>query len=560
MQNTRIFKAFFLILILTTRLFAAGPKIGTYIGFVTFEGRTEKVGLCIEFERRDTVDGKSQLIAFLKLKLGGFTTHEYVSHYYVVEDYLWDSSEIVLDGMLSGFGTDLTFWQGMVLDDGNKITGKIRSTRGGVIRGHAELVYTPTPDDFEKVNAIFPNIPMVKSLTGEYKGRCEGKDITLQLEASKLEDSSRDKINTLQGVQIRARTLGYSRFSTLAGNSTIFGTWLGASYNPYSAVLLLPAAEESCHVKGDSIKCGNRCEFTRLASAPDSLDEYMVKYKCSKKSREHHLKGIEQIENHIFPTKDRSNIEGEYYGVLHLEERNIYKIMSLEIALSGAPVENSDHRSWQKMVSMVGRIFPSTDHGTDTDTDSSISIAFVPTQLALGKFKELLLDSTGDQILKITEWGEQGLKGILYSKSYGKVGTVEFVKGENPDVAIFNGVHLPKPVQGKYTANISRPNNSCFSMDFNLTMMAISNSNNHVPSYFPFTLTGTAELYCGSSTVYGVVQSGIVDFYTGTILLSLDADQTILGKITDYGIEGALLGGYTGTAGRLQRVIKFKRY
>lgn len=529
----------------------AGPRSGYYLGFVKIEGRTDKLGISIEFERRLAKDGTTQLLAFLKLKLGGFYTHEYVSHFYVVNDYRWEAADFVLDGESSGGGTDLTFWQGLILDNGERITGRIRSSHGGIVRGTAELVWIPDPTQFSKLDKIFPELPMVKPITGEYVGQC-GPAASLQLEAMKMTDSRNDTLNTLAGFKISGRVGGTPGDPGRMNLTNI----QDVTYNIYSGLLNLPYRGLKCKIRGSEITCNDGCQFTRRQEAEQPLDSLLVDYKCRKTKRQHHYEEIAAAPKLKAPYQ-RELIEGEYYGLLHLEERDVYKGVSFEVALGGPPTAFQPG-SWQAEVSSVLRIFTTQANGLNLETDNYMSVPFQPSIFPDGEFKTLFLDSRSDLILKITHWSEKGIIADLFSKSYGHAGTLELIRGRVPPE--FEGTNLPcaSPLEGDFFGRLPMPKYPHAEMSFSLALSPINSMLTPSPSYFPFRFAGRVEIYLSARPVYGLVASGVFDIFTGVIRLQLDAQQILLGRVGSHGIRAGVLGGSDRSPLLAHRWIDFK--
>jgi len=182
---------------------------GLYAGYVVFNESKEKFPVFLHLNANVREDqNKSELMAFLKIKLGGFNTHEYTTYYFQVKNYDFSRKEIVLDSNSSGIGNGVTLWDGRFSDDWQIIKGKLRSLHGGFVNGELALAkFNDLEEMSDKLSGIYPDLPVVLPITGEY----EAGSTVLQLEAMRVLEPYRDRATPFPGTRITGRMASYHR-------------------------------------------------------------------------------------------------------------------------------------------------------------------------------------------------------------------------------------------------------------------------------------------------------------------------------------------------------------
>ncbi|MBI4404110.1 MAG: hypothetical protein HY537_08115 [Deltaproteobacteria bacterium] len=491
------------------------PFEGTYVGFMKINGKT-KYPVTLEILRRDIVDGdKSDLLAFLKVLLGGFRSHEYISQFYVVSDYKWDNNAIALDGNKQGNGPDLSL-DGVVLENGKIITAKVRTSREKAVEGEISLRYLEDESASLALNSIYPELPVVSPITGQYEGFCSRLgDLILQLEATKEHSWELPTLRPFAGYRVSGRVGMQARgwhFFNLEGD-----------FNHYTGKIKLPALGESgreCTVSSSGISCTSDCIFERKEK-DNFLSKLLVESSLKQNKKKFSAGSALEASPLTYPYR-QDEIGPEYFGFLHLKERDAYELMSVEPMLT----------ELGKKFSIVSKVYVGAGYGTDPIVSLTYNTDSIP-----GSFdNHVLMAAAGDSIMKIDSWNRAGVRGMLYSKAYGgRVGAFELIKGSYDTMInhpAFASFPTAKALRGIYKGKWDDEARVSIDIDTQVSDRLLQ------PPYFPFLIGGLVTLELPHTDVHGLVSSGFYDPFTGTLTLRMDTGATLMGRLTDAGIVG----------------------
>lgn len=511
------------------------PRVGTYLGYSVIEGQNVKIPTSLEILKyAPEGETRTKLLAFLKLMLGGFKTHEYITQYFVVDNYDWQNPAIALDANSSGNRGDISLDNGMVLEEGRVIKGTISSMRGGFVRGNIHLVLFQNEGSLKDVYQIYPNVPVTPSVTGSYDGACKWKDFAinrLQLEAVKMESSVQRSPFALAGYQIYGRVGMVDpvprQEGPLVSDEVVLLGFDNAVYEFYQRKLRLPSIGKTCVVSTAAVECGSECSFVRKENE-HSLARLLIASDYLRPQRRRHVASVTAGEPLSHPFVD-GEIAGNYYGYLHLEQRDQYELMFVSVNLVGPPLGVASGLSRPK-ISVRTKIV--TD-GSDLDSPTFLGFLYEPTLFPVKPFKGLMVMGSSDSIMRITNWNKQGIVGELYSKSFGRVGSFELVRGEITKAVSTDFGPPAKSLAGSYMEAAPRDSEMRVKIDIVLTPGIDG------PEYYPYEIGGRAA-YTFSYTKSPVVDHfdlGSCDPFTGVFSLMITERLSVVtGVLKDDGI------------------------
>jgi len=452
-------KLFFAVLMFTSAAFGAEMKEGRYVGWVKLPEANERIALVADIYRESPEDFTQfpTRNALLKLSLGGYNTHEYLTFNYKDIQYDFDNG-------------DLTF------DEPDKdlvITAKVQATetqsylvgdvfvRSSAVWGTLYLKYeTDEPAEAGEVDpGAGETAPFTGALEGQYEGTCAKNHAVLQLQ-------------TLRGLKTKQQTIvdknglgsEYGIVGRMSGNapdvcgeipagSHLYCTtrnYGGGSYNPWLGTVTLQSlrATESCTLHGGEIRCritlpGKELQDCVMKKAPETRAAKFFR-------RSMHLSpDAAQMAELPAPAAPKhadlaAALKGKYSGYLHNETNDTYQSVVLNVVPYAA--SNNPHNPNQMMVSSTLSAYLGEGLTGPFTTQTFVSRSFY---LRPGF---TLSGENADTFVSISEWKQGFVRGTLYSHAFGKVGTVELVKGALPPAS---GARFVDSFTGAYSGTRS---------------------------------------------------------------------------------------------------------
>lgn len=416
-----------------------GPRRGRYAGYTYFKNTGFKIPTTLDTVHIPAAHGqKAKMAAYLKMSFGGFRSHEYITHYYMIPDYDWNANVMILDAVATSLARDITV-NTVIDEDGEHIKGVASSQRGGVDDGEIELYYlSPTyiagdsgPRAYknDKVYGIFPDVPVYPLLTGSYSGE-QSRFRTLQFEMTREAPLTGLSLLPLEGYIIRGRVLGEvsDLAQSLKGDAVIYPitSWEDIQYNPFRAQINFPRIPllGLCRRVPEGIKCESALfktvaedkSFTDMLANNDCSFE-MVPFPPSAED------GIAVSTDTL--TKDLSG--SEYRGYIHMEDRSVRRPFSINVNVTGAPVPDDLTIAHRDITFRPRTHVQSADPNLQWSRFYPIDVA--PIRLT-GTADPIVMNGPTGDTLKIVRWTNNSLLGIYYSAQFARVGTFRVYRNE----------------------------------------------------------------------------------------------------------------------------------
>lgn len=457
-------------------------------------------------------DEYAHLRATFKVMLGGFQSFEYVTQYYEKVSYSWVGQELTFESdqrelMLANGKVHMMNMKLMIMGD-------FRSSAGGVT-GSVTLVHFPEEENSPPemlASTIFPDVPVLTSLTGSYKGMCEEDEYELQIEASKWHGTNGFSTNPLVGYMIRGR-LG-KRGDQVCEDDLycIDRPFTEGSYNFYRGQLELTGRLRNlrCSVNNTKIKCGP-CTFEKNQSIFNSVDKDKS-YKRYDREVDLDLGENEPLSDFLEP----SDLKGDYFGILHHESTNSYQHVRLNV--NALKYTDRPNRPETLYVSANAWLY------FDDPNESNEFIGYKFDQRPyLDTAPNFLFEGSGDAFFRVTSWTTTAIVGEWYSKVYGRVGTVQLVRS-NGFFNMDSQMLLPG-LSGQYQGPM---------WELDLTVRGNSDDFNE-GGFYPLRVAGVGRI--PDLTAAHPISAGTYDFYTNTIAIEMDGQRIGLGNLDHEGLD-----------------------
>lgn len=449
--------AFFFSFFMTSPLCAAERllKEGRYSGFIYlkeagFKLPTELDTIYIPAKDEDGV----RLAAFVKVSFGGFRSHEYLTHFYLVDDYDWSADEMILDAVATGYSRDITV-NAKVEDNGKRLKGIVTSRRGGTKSGEIELLYVSpvavekshadgTTFENKEVNELYKDVPIYPLLTGAYESDCPDTKV-LQFEVTKGGALSRSNVLPMEGYVVRGRIYGLGGVSENLELLHRLNTFEEFQYNFYRGHLYFPGLGLGLCKRGiDTIDC-EFCKFKLVEQEKEFLKLITLSdHSCHIIPYPPELKNEEPISATTL-TKDITG--AQYSGYVHLEGRGTKRPFTVDVNVTGPPIPG-DPTIARRLLTFTPKV-----HLQDPEDPAAWqrSLPIDISETSIGNPGDpFILIGEGGSILQIAQWTKNYMYGVWYSSSFGRVGTFWVARG---DVKIPK-IEINYPVPGTF---LSKP-------------------------------------------------------------------------------------------------------
>lgn len=487
-----------IVLLLSTTSFAqhnmdAGPKIGRYVGTVTFPKSSKRILVTLDFIIAQSENDYNKLQAFLKLYFGEFDSDEYTTYYFDNVQYSFSDKKLVFDHE----GQDLTVNDGMV--HMKMIHANLRST---LFAGDAKLMVTYQDDDLKPQKE-----PVVKSVKGDYKGTCEGKETVLQLITARSTESTPHLSNPFEAYAVSGT------MSSIANpRPWTYNSFHSGSYNFYSGELKLFGLPKNyqCTVGDESIDCSDSCKFVkqRVNEKPNLLAPVRHQKKFTFLPDDEDLPTL--------PTP--KDLSGVFTGYIHHQRSDLYQPIALNILAFR-------HTTMSMQPENIFLSAAATIYFGEFNSMESISYKFHERPFR-NSMPALFFDGELDGILQITEWKANSIKGIWRSKIFGVVGEVELMRGAEPPALPNTYSKLPS-ISGEYIFDKR-------TLQLVTTPAESDDSMAHSP-FYPWSLDGLTHIDGVTKKIK--LDDGIYDFYSGLVSFRDEDDRLITGRVRPKGLS-----------------------
>lgn len=450
---------------------AAGGELkqGRYIGYILNDRTSEKLALTMDAFAVQPNDRREfpVLHALIKVGLGGYGTAEYVTEAFDDIFYDFNNGQLTLDHP----GNDLvinaevhqmakTTVMGQVWIRSAAVSGQIfleyqsdEPGSGGSHGGHhggerADVAYLPL-------------------LSGQYEGYCGEKRAAIQIQTAKDLASNDGETRGLHDYAIMGR-LAFDDASLCGANEDqgTGPTWCAyrhyshGTYNFYTGRLVLSNERnaDECEIRAGRLQCRMRMLDHTLSCDLQKVD--VMNHQWRPHNRGFHIRTTADQRVELSPpeaprhTQLMRELGGHFIGNLHNETTGKYQIMRLNVVPSVSTENPHNENDIFVTATSVFHFGP------------GLSDDFWTQQFERRSFYQrpgfTLKGANADGFLQIDDWRRGYIRGTWYSHSFGKVGTVQLVKGYDLPAISEDAVYV-KSVVGEFEGPVSRdPGNNRF--------------------------------------------------------------------------------------------------
>lgn len=475
----------------------AAPTFGRFVGTLTHQQLGKQQLAKLELISVRSEQNTLLLQGILTVHFGDPRSGEYVSYHYDNVRYEPITGVMTFDQPDQPLTiTNIKFADG-------KIQGDVRYSSTNV--GKLEVAQSAE---------VKPALPLIEPLNGEYAGKCEDKDRVLQIQTFRSTGDTHRTNNAFGAYQVSAQIA--ELHSSLCPPPTKFdpaqacvtGGYTDSSYNFYSGALSLAGGprSQSCNVEGSSVVCGT-CRFTRISK------EYAP-------SASYSWPGTPSA----FPAQvtaaqeGLSSIAGNYVGYLYHDYRGVYQRAKINFAT----FQDSTQPSGSLRLSANASLYFG-EFGSDQELGFRFSERSFP--LVVSEFVLDRPDADLDARIKITSYGNNQIRGVWYSKLFGRVG--EFLLQRDQAPALPAGASVMQKIGGEYVSYDRK--------------LSIATSQGQAPlnsenPFYPLVFNGYTWLLSGAAPRRDIT-AGSYDYYTGRIGILLEGDngQIFTGQVDPDG-------------------------
>jgi len=486
----------------SAKIWSAPAVSSRYVGVIRNDGiqrdQLAKLDLIASREEGNTL----YLKAVLTLHFGDFANKEYVAYHFDDVRFNILNRSFVFDQ------PDQPVTLVVTQSSGNRFEGEFRSAYSG----HQGKVLLSSDQ------AIVPIYPLIEPVWGEYRGLCDSKIsfqktmTSLQLYTYRAEGGAGEVGNPFRAYKIKGFVGENTGDYCERGDSglCVWGNIRTGAFNFFKNQLQIFSNYKNlvCTPESDGLQC-NGCGLMKRVSGEMSVGRVMSPLVSS------NVFGSVKPEASAL-TDEIHSIQGEYTGYLHHEFLNQYQpgsvnILTYQIAPTpGAPAT-------LRMSALASLHFGA---GPEIET---ISYRFneksYPNPLLAPQFVFSQPDSDVDAMLQVTSLGKGVVKGIWFSRVFGRVGEFEFYKSGAPQLA--SDAIKFKGISGYFKG-------PQWEMSL-LVALGVSAPGSQNP-FAPLSFGGyaIAPLITPKKHITG----GTYDFYTGRIGMELGQDVAFIGERT----------------------------
>ncbi len=402
-------------------------KTGTWVGSLTYFKPHRSV-IAARFDnflfQPDNSKEFPRMQALLKTSRGGFDTAEYNTNYIQNIDYDFDQNIVTIDSD----GTDLVLVGKLYKQPKLNFAGTFSSKSSTASGGFYFEFQDDEPD--EGVTSIQPSAQFVSTIGGQYEGTCNDRYLKLQLEPRRDESK---KVNlewpyTFSGrIGMKDDVACSTPEDDSSKQTCLFKSYSRGAFDAHNALMTLSGEQSSdtCRVNNtESLTCDfvigpvrfQKCLFQKKSSPSNKYHMFPRKFNFQPTPAQR--KDIPQVA----PPKSAELVRalsGKFTGYLHHENSDRYQAASLYVSAT----TSTENIHIPNMVSI------STNLTLDFVDQPAVSLSYgMSRRSAYFRPGYVLSDANGDAIVLIDEWKSEYISGTLFSKTYGRVGTIQLLK------------------------------------------------------------------------------------------------------------------------------------
>ncbi|MGZ3701939.1 MAG: hypothetical protein ACXVB9_08890 [Bdellovibrionota bacterium] len=450
----------------STAASAAQLNYGKYFGTIQMDGLPDAIAVSLDAFVTQVKDPTvyPALDVIVRANLGGFSSSEYVG--YDFHDPVFNFEKGILQ--LSDSRADLTATLAIKNTDTETILEGPVLHRLTNARGKMRVV-------MELDDSSPPALPpghLASTLKGEYQGQCGTDSADLQVETARGLGATASG-NALTGYSITGR-MGYSNGPLCHPDNTnqycglyVYST---GTYSPFKGRLTMqgPLGTLDCTKVGDSLQCNvfgydksGACKLKKKSEAPAAPVQIPSSIFLAVPAEQ-----MNALPDPAPPGNDAlvSALDGDFYGFLHFENRDLYQLMEMNVSAS----TSTENPHVQNQVNVAPTILLRA--GSSWDSTPLLSLAYPQRVFFLSDGFAFEANDSVDYYAVIGQWRAGYIAGVLYSRSFGRVGTFELGKGPRPVIpagmnmlsdpsGIFRGPKdAPEPWKDHWSISIEIPN------------------------------------------------------------------------------------------------------
>ena len=429
-------------IVFTATSYAQEFKPGRYIGFMKLDKMDQKIPVIADvlIEAPDDLKSFPKLTAIVRLSLGGYKTHEYATQVFKNLKYDFDTGNLTFDEPEN----DLLITSSIKNQNGRtKVVGQVfvRSVASG---GTIELLEESNEPDDEEEDLKKPNSEnaaddlFVGVLDGQYEGVCGKDKAALQIQTmrgltdSEAERKSGSSLDRHYGIGGRLAFKNDKLCGKLANDRWCTRYHFSSgSFNFYLGKLTLKSEQTAadCKIAGGQLTCevhafdgAKTCTFKKSDVAVSAPKFFPRKFNINPSGEQ--MKDLPDPNPPLNEALSEA-LRGSFYGYAHNEFNDSYIPLQLYVA----PYSSTDnpHNPNQMMISTTASYYYG---GADSETFTTQRFEARSFYLRPGF---VLSGPNSDTFIEIVDWKMGFIRGVLYSHSFGKVGTVQLVKGAWPN-------------------------------------------------------------------------------------------------------------------------------
>jgi len=475
-------------------LAAPASPFGRYIGVLRHEALKRDQLAKLDFIASREENNVLVLKAVLTLHMGDFKSGEYIGYHFdnvrfnlLSQAFVFDQADQPITLKVSKF-------------TGDEFVGEFRSAHSGEI---SQIILNK-----DKLPEL--KYPIFQPVWGEYYGVCQSKALgrptptTVQLYPYRANEGASQVGNPFRAYKI-AGFLGENQGTQcFSGQQSmcVWGNITSGSFNFYKNNLLIfnNYKNLNCSQTPNGLQCEG-CEELKRVSSETSGEKVLTPPAAKSELGDITQSGpalVDEVES----------IQGDYVGYVHHEYLNVYQPGSINILTYQAPDSTGGTPSLR--MSAIG----SLSFGEDNSIES-LSYRFderdYPNPLAAPQFTFSQPGSDLDAIIQVTNLGKGWVKGVWYSRLFGRVGEFVFRKGTRPELPA-TAVKM-EAVSGYYQSSL---------WEIQLQVGATVAGQDNVNPFSPLTFGGWGII--PNITAKKHIFGGSYDFYTGRIGLE-DEDK-----------------------------------
>lgn len=435
---------------------APGPlPMGRWTGWLKIDSQQSKLAAVLDtyLYQPEDITSFPRLNMTIRIGLGGYSSAEYVSQVYEDVHYDFDHGTITLDSeendiVLAG---QVQTYNSMNVFEGTYFS---RASSVGGTFSFKFLSDEPDDDPDPDHDPMLDPQPYKSTINGQYEGKCGNSDSIFQIETFRGMGENVDRSQPgLIGYSMSSR-LGYDDARLCSTDSSpepgvrywcTYKAYTGGNFNFYTGSLILNGwgGTTPCTLIDGDLSCRVRylqetqdCRFRRVDAPQINPPAYAYRrYNLNPSSDQ--LRPLPDP----MPPENTALIQaltGAYSGYLHHELTDKYQPMKLNLLAT----TSSENPHIPNMVYISGAfvfVFGAPSAQAPIWAQRFDRKAFY----VKGGFT--LDDHNSDAFLQITRWSKAYVEAVLYSRAFGRVGTVQLLKGSMPSISP-QAVLIPNPL------------------------------------------------------------------------------------------------------------------